>query len=77
MVFCGDQLMNLKDNKIQWVLNKRDMSQQDLADRLGMYQGDISEIVNGKKKRLTLVTAAKISLELGYPVEFLWPGLFK
>ncbi|MHB8124459.1 MAG: helix-turn-helix transcriptional regulator [Desulfitobacteriaceae bacterium] len=69
--------MNLANNKIQWVLNKRDWTQQDLSDRVGMYHGDISDIIAGKKKRLTLVNAAKISMELGYSIEYLWPGLFK
>lgn len=69
--------MNLANNRIQWVLDKRNMTQQELAERLGMYQGDISEIINGKKKRLTLVTAARFSTELGYSIEYLWPGLFK
>jgi len=68
--------MNLTDNNIQFVLNKRGWTQQKLADKIGMYQGDISDIIAGKRTRLTLVNAAKISKELGYSVEYLWPGLF-
>lgn len=68
---------DLKNNKIQWVLDKRNMSQEELAEMVGMYQSDISEIINGKKRRFTLINAAKISIALGYSVEFLWPGLFK
>jgi len=69
--------MNLADNRIQWVLDKRGMTQQDLADIIGMYQSDVNDIIKGRKKRLTLVRAATIATELGYPIEFLWPGLFK
>lgn len=69
--------MNLAENRLQWVLDKRRMTQQDLADILGMYQSDVNDIIKGRKKRLTLVRAAKIAMELGYSIEFLWPGLFK
>lgn len=72
-----DFKFDLKDNRIQWVLDKRNMLQEDLADMVGMYQSDISDIIHGKKKRLTGVNMAKISMALGYSVEFLWPGLFK
>lgn len=81
MVFCGDKLMNLEDrlvdNRIQLVLDKRNMTQKDLADRIEMYQSDINDIIKGKRKRFTLVNAAKIANELGYSVEYLWPGLFR
>lgn len=69
--------LNLADNNIQFVLDKRGWSQQKLAEKVGVYQGDISDIALGKRTRLTLVIAAKISKELGYSVEYLWPGLFK
>lgn len=71
-------IMNLlADNKVQWVLDKRNMTQTELAERLNIYQSDVSDIILGKRKRLTLVMAAKIAVELGYSVEFLWPSLFK
>lgn len=77
----GDKLMDLEDrlayNRIQLVLDKRGMKQKDLADRVEMYQSDISDIIKGKRKRFTLVNAAKIANELGYSIEYLWPGLFK
>ena len=69
--------MNLADNNIQLVLDKRNWTQKRLADKVGMYQGDISDIIAGKRTRLTLVNAAKISKELGYSIEYLWPGAFK
>jgi len=67
----------LKDNKIQYILDKRDMSQKDLAATLGWWPSDISDIVNGKVKRLTLIRASMISVALGYSVEYIWPTLFK
>lgn len=69
--------MNLADNNIQFILDKRGWTQKKLADKVEMYQSDISDIVLGKRARLTLVNAAKIANELGYSVEYLWPGLFK
>lgn len=77
----------LANNKLQEILDKRGMSQQDLADLINynqrgthepkFYQSDISDIIKGKVKRLTLARAAKISVAVGYSVEAIWPALFK
>ena len=69
--------MNLGDNNLQWILDKRGMTQKNLHELTGIHQSDISEIIAGKKKRLTLVSAAKISNALGYSIESIWPKLFK
>lgn len=76
----GGDAMNyelLRDNRIQEILEKRGMVQKDLADMIGLYQSDISDIIAGKVKRLTLVRAAMISVALGYSMEYIWPSLFK
>ena len=68
--------MNLVNNRLQSILDKRGLTQKDLAKMTGLYQSDISEIMAGKKQRMTLVTAAKISTALENSVEHIWPGLF-
>lgn len=73
----------LADNIIQEILDKRGMTQKDLSEilrkryRLKIYQSDISQIINGRVKNLTLVRAAAISNALGYSVETIWPSLFR
>lgn len=67
----------LADNRIQEILDKRGMSQKDLADILGWWPSDISDIIHGKVKNLTLVRATKISVVLGYSTEYIWPALYK
>jgi len=73
----------LADNIIQEILDKRDMKQKELARilrtqyKVKVYQSDISEIINGRVKNLTLVRAAAFSMALGYSVEAIWPSLFK
>jgi hypothetical protein len=81
-----DLTERLKDNRIQEILDKRGMSQQDLADLINeyfgktskkLYQSDISDIIKGKAKRLTFVRVAQISIVLGYSVEAIWPSMFR
>lgn len=73
----------LADNRIQEILDKRGMTQKDLVlilrsqYKLKVYQSDISEIINGRVKNLTLVRASSFSMALGYSVEAIWPSLFK
>ena len=73
----------LVDNRIQEILDKRGMTQKELARilrthyKVKVYQSDISEIINGRVKNLTLIRAAAFSLALGYSVEAVWPSLFK
>lgn len=67
--------MNLTNNRLQSILVKQGLKQKDLAEMTGLHSGDISEIVAGKKQRLTLMTAAKIALVLGHSIEYIWPGL--
>lgn len=73
----------LADNNIQAILDRRGMTQSDLARILRnkyhvkVYQSDVSEIINGRVKNLTLVRAAAFSMALGYSVEAIWPSLFR
>jgi len=69
--------MNLADNRLKQVMKKQKMTQEELEEITGINQSDISKIIAGKKERLTLVNAAKISMALGHSIEYLWPGLFK
>ncbi|MFZ3132728.1 MAG: helix-turn-helix transcriptional regulator [Desulfosporosinus sp.] len=69
--------MVLKANRIKQIMKKHGITQVDLEKITGIAQPDISEIVLGKKERLTLVNAAKISKALGYSMEYIWPKLFE
>jgi len=57
-------------------MKKQGITQVDLERMTGIAQPDISEIVLGKKERLTLVNASKIAKALGFSVEYIWPKLF-
>ena len=69
--------MDLSNNRIKEVMKKRDIIQEDLEKMTGITQGELSLIIAGKKKRVTFINIAKISIALGYSVEYLWPGVFK
>ena len=58
-------------------MEKQGITQKDLSKMTGIHQGDISLIMNGKKERLTLISAAKIADALGFSIEYIWPGLIK
>jgi len=68
--------MVLKANRIKQIMKKQGITQVDLERMTGIAQPDISEIVLGKKERLTLVNASKIAKALGFSVEYIWPKLF-
>ncbi|MDA8224203.1 helix-turn-helix transcriptional regulator [Desulfosporosinus sp.] len=74
--FHGDGGMVLRANKIKQIMKKQGITQVDLGKITGIAQPDISEIILGKKERLSLVNAAKIAKALGYSVEYIWPKLF-
>lgn len=57
-------------------MKKQGITQVDLEKITGIAQPDISEIILGKKERLTLVNASRISKALGYSIEYIWPKLF-
>lgn len=77
--------MDLVDNRLQEILDRRGWSQKYLADlvtkmhpdKVKLHQTDISDICLGKAQRLTLVRAASIAVTVGYSVEHIWPSLFK
>ena len=68
--------MVLGTNRIKQIMKKQGITQKDLEEITGISQGDLSKIIAGKKERLSLATAAKISKALGYSMEHIWPKLF-
>lgn len=68
--------MTLGSNKIKQIMKKQGITQVELEEMTGISQGDLSKIIAGKKVRLTLMNAAKISNALGHSVEYIWPKLF-
>ena len=68
--------MDFTVNRIKQIMKKQGIIQADLAEITGISQGDLSKIINGKKERVSLMSAAKISKALGYSVEHIWPKLF-
>lgn len=60
-------------NRIREVMKKKGMNQKDLAEKVGIDQGTLSKIINGKKE-ITLKTARKLSDALGFGIDYLWPN---
>jgi transcriptional regulator with XRE-family HTH domain len=59
-------------NRVREVLENQQMSQQELADRVGTNRAHISKIVNQKSPSISLPIAIKIAQELNTPVEQLF-----
>ncbi|MNG18999.1 helix-turn-helix protein [compost metagenome] len=61
------------------LLNKRKMTQQQLADLTGINKGQINEYISGKRQTMTLMTAMKISTVLNCHIEdlFAWKVIRK
>jgi DNA-binding XRE family transcriptional regulator len=60
----------LHSNRIKQILEKIEMSQQELADiALNGNSAHLSRIMNGQRRCISLPIAIKISKALGYPVE--------
>jgi len=60
------------ENKIKENLEKNNMSQQELADRVNTNRSHISKIVNGKSPSISVAIALKIARELNTPVDELF-----
>ncbi len=60
---------HLISNKVQQYMNKRGISQTELADQVPCNRSCISRLVNGKAKRLTLSRGLRIAEILGTTVE--------
>ena len=67
--------MVLRANRIKQIMRKQNLTQKDLEEITGIDQSDISKIISGSKKRLTLINAAKIAKALGHSLEYIWPHL--
>jgi|688.fasta_scaffold73243_7 transcriptional regulator with XRE-family HTH domain len=64
--------LKLINNRIKDYLEVREMSQQELADRVGTNRAHICKIVNGKSPSLSLAMAIKIAKELDVSIEVLF-----
>jgi hypothetical protein len=60
------------ENKIKENLEKNNMSQQELADRVNTNRSHISKIVNGKSPSISVAIALKIARELKTSVDELF-----
>jgi len=60
------------ENKIKENLEKNNMSQQELADRVNTNRSHISKIVNGKSPYISVAIALKIARELKTSVDELF-----
>lgn len=67
--------MDLANNNIRLMREKRGWSQYKLAEIAKVDQGDISRAEAGKLEGITLVKAARIANALGKPIEYIWPDL--
>lgn len=56
-------------NNIKAILTESGMTQQELTDIVGTNRAHISQIINGKRRCISLSTAMKISKALGQPLE--------
>ena len=59
----------VKGNKILSHLKETGMTQRELADKCGTNSAHISDIVTGKQRHVSLVTAVKIARALNKKVE--------
>jgi DNA-binding XRE family transcriptional regulator len=62
----------IKLNNVQSFLDKAEMTQQELADRIGSNRAHISKIANQKSPSVSLPIAMKIAEVLGTTVEKLF-----
>jgi transcriptional regulator with XRE-family HTH domain len=62
--------LNITGNKVKALINIRNLSQKDLAFRIGVTQSEVSRVINGKRK--TAYIRQAIANELGLPVERLF-----
>lgn len=62
----------IKDNNIRLYLEKKGMTQQELADLCDTNRSHISKLVNNKTNCVTLAIALKISRALKQPIENLF-----
>lgn len=56
---------------IQYAMDKRDISQADLARKTGLSTAVVSQIVSGKTKNPTFEKVLKISSALNVPLDYL------
>jgi transcriptional regulator with XRE-family HTH domain len=61
------------ENRIQEILDQKGWTQTKLEEETGIDQGELSKIINKKKKRLSLPVAQKISRALGYSTDHVFP----
>lgn len=59
----------LYGNRIRELLQKKDMSVQELSDTTGLRPSHISLIINGQRRCISLPIAFKISLALNETIE--------
>ena len=56
-------------NKIKEILHEQEMTQQELADNLGIGKSHMSRIINGEHSQISIGTALRIAKILDRPVE--------
>lgn len=63
------QRSKIKSNNIKINLDKLNMQQKELAKKCNITSPHLSEIINGRRKGITLSLAVKISRILKQPIE--------
>ena len=56
-------------NNIKYILEEKNMTQQELCDLVGIRAGHLSKIINMKSKNVSLPVAHRISKCLNTPIE--------
>lgn len=72
MIMKKKERLKLINNRIKDYLEIREMSQQELADRVETNRAHICKIVNGRSPSLSLAMALKIAKELNATIEELF-----
>ncbi|TGE36909.1 XRE family transcriptional regulator [Desulfosporosinus fructosivorans] len=61
----------MRMNRLELIMHKKNMTQNDLSKLTGISQNDISKIINDRKD-IYLTTAQKIARAVGEKVDYIW-----
>lgn len=61
----------LRADRIRELRERQDMSQRDLAERIGRHQVDVSRIESGRLQSITIETLEKLANVLGVSTDYL------
>ena len=61
----------MKVNRLEMIMHKKGITQNDLHKLTGIPQSDISKIINDRKD-IYLTTAQKIARAVGSKVDYIW-----